>query len=583
MRETKRYNKKHFIHILILIFSLFIDIPSVSAKSSITLLLQQCEKDRSTSSYRELTTRSKLLVEQASAMNEDRALGYGYFYQGLSRLFTGKGKEALPLLDKAWELSRQVQNDTIGALVMNARGIYQAINENNRFLAQNYFFRSLDLATKADDEKMKVRVYGNLLVLADKRNTRQTLVYAQSVYQYGVSHHDKEQESIGAYYLATYYYGCGKYDEAEKYVALSMKYYQKEPFCDVTAVYTLHSKILEKKGKLAEAMKMAEEAVTHAIREKQASLLPDAYLQCGHVARSQANYQSSNQMVMKALEASRKFSQTNHEIECYQLMADNLMSVGNHTEAAQYLMKANLAMQKLSDINMDQLMHERKIMDQMQQKEQQAEMRSQQVKTQRMATILLSIIVLVLVITLLIIVMNYRSRMKLVQRIVSRNVSQIERIEYLSKRLESLETENHDDGEKAQGNLLNDEMRINVMYDRICDMMQKEKLYKEAQLTRERMATLLGTNRTYLSQVIKEKSGMGYQQFVNSYRINEAARILSDASLINYPLKQIWSDLGFSSASTFYKLFIQQLGITPNVYRKQFAEMSKSPDHSLSE
>lgn len=105
--------------------------------------------------------------------------------------------------------------------------------------------------------------------------------------------------------------------------------------------------------------------------------------------------------------------------------------------------------------------------------------------------------------------------------------------------------------------------------------MDNERLFAESQLTRERMAERLNTNRTYLTQVIKKKTGMSYLQFVNSYRINEAIRVLSDKDNSDYPLKQLWSDLGFSSPSTFYKLFQQAVGITPSVYRKQFLEVNE--------
>lgn len=86
---------------------------------------------------------------------------------------------------------------------------------------------------------------------------------------------------------------------------------------------------------------------------------------------------------------------------------------------------------------------------------------------------------------------------------------------------------------------------------------------------------MLGTNRTYLSTVIHAKGGMSYQQFVNTYRINEAIEVLSDASQIDRPLKQLWSDLGFTSPSTFYKLFQQSVGITPLAFRKQIPGIKK--------
>ena len=76
---------------------------------------------------------------------------------------------------------------------------------------------------------------------------------------------------------------------------------------------------------------------------------------------------------------------------------------------------------------------------------------------------------------------------------------------------------------------------------------------------------------------------MSYLQFVNSYRINEAVRILSDHDKIDYPLKQIWSDLGFNSPTTFYKLFQQAVGITPSVYRKQFIDLERNQKDTQNE
>ena len=66
---------------------------------------------------------------------------------------------------------------------------------------------------------------------------------------------------------------------------------------------------------------------------------------------------------------------------------------------------------------------------------------------------------------------------------------------------------------------------------------------------------------------------MTVPQYINSYRIKEAIRILSDPS-DNTPLKAIAIDLGFNSMSTFYKLFQTSVGMTPSLYRKKVQEFS---------
>lgn len=104
--------------------------------------------------------------------------------------------------------------------------------------------------------------------------------------------------------------------------------------------------------------------------------------------------------------------------------------------------------------------------------------------------------------------------------------------------------------------------------------MQEEEVYKENLLTKERVADLLGTNRTYLSQIINEQTQQNFTQYVNNYRINEAIRLLSDPET-DIPLKAVASEVGFNSMSTFYKIFQNAVGIPPKQYRNKVMSMHK--------
>ena len=53
-------------------------------------------------------------------------------------------------------------------------------------------------------------------------------------------------------------------------------------------------------------------------------------------------------------------------------------------------------------------------------------------------------------------------------------------------------------------------------------------IYRQNDLTIERLAELLGTNRTYLSQAINRGAGKTFSGYLNGYRIDEAMRRLSD-------------------------------------------------------
>ena len=78
---------------------------------------------------------------------------------------------------------------------------------------------------------------------------------------------------------------------------------------------------------------------------------------------------------------------------------------------------------------------------------------------------------------------------------------------------------------------------------------------------------MLGTNRTYLSQIINEQTKQTFTQFVNGFRTKEAVRSLSDPDN-QTPLKAISAELGFNSMTTVYNHFL-----SPVLLLKQFCSL----------
>lgn len=106
-------------------------------------------------------------------------------------------------------------------------------------------------------------------------------------------------------------------------------------------------------------------------------------------------------------------------------------------------------------------------------------------------------------------------------------------------------------------------------------LMRSERIYRQQDLTKERLAEIAGCNRTYLSQVVNAQTGMNMVSYINSFRIQEAVELLSDAGS-EIPLKAVALEAGFSSLSTFYKLFKQTVGMTPLKFREKVAELARS-------
>lgn len=108
------------------------------------------------------------------------------------------------------------------------------------------------------------------------------------------------------------------------------------------------------------------------------------------------------------------------------------------------------------------------------------------------------------------------------------------------------------------------------------EQLMKAGLFREKELTLDRMAEVLGTNRTYVSNALNKVAGISFYGYIDSYRIKEATRILSDSSLSEgISLKQLADDVGYNNIQTFFKAFKRETGVTPGNYKKEVLNLRK--------
>ena len=103
------------------------------------------------------------------------------------------------------------------------------------------------------------------------------------------------------------------------------------------------------------------------------------------------------------------------------------------------------------------------------------------------------------------------------------------------------------------------------LYVSLLSLMHEEDLFKDPNLSRDALASRLGTNRTYLSGAVKACAGQTLGEFINHLRLRWAAEQLSLPEAP--PVTAVGEDAGFSSRSTFNRLFQEQYGMSPSSYR----------------
>ncbi|WP_222982464.1 helix-turn-helix domain-containing protein [Flagellimonas meishanensis] len=97
-------------------------------------------------------------------------------------------------------------------------------------------------------------------------------------------------------------------------------------------------------------------------------------------------------------------------------------------------------------------------------------------------------------------------------------------------------------------------------------LMANEKPYLNQDLCLDQLAEKMHISRHHTSQIINEHYEMGFHDFINSYRIREAERLLQND---NSSVKEIAFQSGFNSRATFYVAFKKFNGNSPIVYKRK--------------
>ncbi|MEM1003510.1 MAG: helix-turn-helix domain-containing protein [Bacteroidota bacterium] len=109
----------------------------------------------------------------------------------------------------------------------------------------------------------------------------------------------------------------------------------------------------------------------------------------------------------------------------------------------------------------------------------------------------------------------------------------------------------------------NDDLELFIF---IKDIMSKEKLYLDHDVSLAKIGKLIQKNTQKTSEVINQYAKRNFNDFINQFRIEEAKNILRTHH--NVTISSIAYDVGFSSLSSFNTAFKKLEGTTPSAFRK---------------
>lgn len=110
---------------------------------------------------------------------------------------------------------------------------------------------------------------------------------------------------------------------------------------------------------------------------------------------------------------------------------------------------------------------------------------------------------------------------------------------------------------------------------RVKKLMEGDKVYLKHNLNIEQFSRRVELPVKEVSSVINKHFGTNFFEFVNSYRIDEAKRLLADPTMTDKTVLDILMDSGFNSKSAFHRFFKRLVGMSPSEYRRRVLDTAE--------
>lgn len=451
---------------------------------------------------------------------------------------------------------------------LNGLGIYSIVKEMNYSRAVEYFLTGMRLAEENDSYYHYAVLGSNLVYTYNLRQDTAGLAYAREIYRYGKQAGNQYLVFTGSSTSAMMFYLRNDLDSAQKYAAEAVRL--AEQYSDKAGVYALYGDILQDKGNNVAAGKSYRQAL-NSIGGTSTTTAISIYLSYGQFLLHSGKYADALAFLEKGL---RLADSTDNHIFTYRLYlaeSEAYERLGNYGQALDLYKQFHFNSQEAFDLQMERKLNEltRKYEQEKHEKEIQQNSLTIVRKNKALMTAVF-IMVLILAGSGMIWAM-YRHKNRMYSRIARQYKEAIDKERSLERKIDMLEQKLNACSPSTYPVIDRNE----EIFDRLEHIMRKDKVYHEKGLTRDKVAQMLGTNRTYLSQIINERTGMSFVYYVNSLRIDEALEILSDPDN-DAPLKAVSLDLGFSSMTSFYTFFQRKVGMTPAKYREEVRQLSDS-------
>ena len=503
---------------------------------------------------------------------------YSHIILGQAYTIQGNRQKAYSNLGQAKACAEYEKNDTALCSIYNGLGLYASNLDKDYYRSISYFYEGLEIAKRCKHEKLYSILLSNLSSMYYLKEDTTGLQYSLECYERGHELKDTYLIRIGSETAALMYYLKHDYKQALNYIKEAEFTVLKNNFYDQADIYSLYGMILSALDKDEQALEFFSKALQYESTSQATSVL-HAYIQYAKTLSKLKRYNEALHFLQEGESYTKEKNIVIYKGELYEMLSSLYEQTGLFDKALAYRKIYQLENDSLFNLAKEQAINDLRIKYYSQRLENEInEARVEQLKKEKKIELMTASIIAIVLITSILFYL-YRHKNKLYRAIVLQNQQSIQREKSLLKQIEELKepalpTESSAPASfKYTGSSLSNE-KVTDLFNRLETLMREKRVYTDNMITKEKVSEMLGTNHTYLSQIINDQTGKTFTQYVNEFRTHEAVKRLSDPKE-NIPLKALSAELGFNSMTTFYNLFQAMTGMTPTQYRNSVQELEK--------
>lgn len=449
-------------------------------------------------------------------------------------------------------------------------GLMHLKSELNYSLALECFLEGCRWAESGDDPNNHIVLLANIAHIFYVRQDPHGLQYAREAY--AISHRPEVAPFprcqanllMGQMLLL-----ADSSYKAEKYLDTAGKMIEDGDFLSLKSIYyLLYAKLYQNSHQYNEAEQSYIQAMQWG-KYAEASIATMTYMDYGQFCQYRGRISQALDLYRKGLDISTGHRSLEFRSELLSLTSDAYRLLGDKLSAAEYSYLFKAYMDSIAGLQKEQEFNSRLL--QYSQMEHEHELQTKELallKARRKTTTAVFISAVIIILALSLYIMYLKQ--KKMNRIL------VQRYENYIQRTLPPASENGTHSEEA------DDSAEKSLFRRIEGLMQKEKIYRQKDLSMDRLAEMLSTNRTYVSKAINTCASQSFFSYIDQYRIREAVSMLSSQSdsSATMPFKQIADMVGYNSVQVFYRSFKKETGCSPGQYKEEARRIRRQRGNS---